>query len=301
MRIIDIHTHLELNLPGIPGNTHRKKPPRLFMYLNERLGYNSVLWKKGNYPDFIRMLISMDNQIRLSMASVENLIREMDSNDVSVSIVMPIAPYISSQDYLNKIENEPRLLTFATSHPSDQNWIGNLKEAMNKGCRGLKIHPILQELSPQSEFYFNLLEEYRGYGKPVLTHAGEFDYFIPHSKYSRFGRLSQFEKMVSSFSDIPFILGHMGLHDSEGAMQLAVKYENVYLETSFQSVNTVRKALKLVGENRVLFGSDWPEAEQRIPLNIARKVAISDHNLAERILWKNAEDLLGSVDWDSFV
>ncbi len=299
MRAIDIHTHLELNLPGVPPNRFRKKPPRLFMHFNELLKFRSIIWKNGNYPELVRMLISLDNQVRLSMASRDNLLREMDSSGVSVSVTMPIEPYVKSKDYLNEIADEPRLLTFASAHPDDKYWQNNLKEAMNSGCRGVKIHPILQELHPENEFYFQLLEEFRQYGRPVLTHSGEFEYFIPQSRYREYGGVFLMKKLISSFPDVPFILGHMGLYDAEGALKLAAGHENVYLETSFQSAATIKRALNTVGKDRVVFGSDWPESRQHVSFKIARMATRTQPHLQEKILWENAESLIGPVQWES--
>ncbi|MEW5783472.1 MAG: amidohydrolase family protein [Bacillota bacterium] len=296
MKVIDIHTHLELHLPGVPQDPQRKRPPRLFMKLYEKMGYSTPLWRSGNYPEPIRILISLDNQLRLSMASAENLLAYMDRSGVSVSVAMPIAPFVSSQLYLDKVAGNPRLLAFAGAHPDDTAWPANLRAAMVGGCRGLKIHPIAQQLEPSCEFYFNLLEEFRAYGKPVLTHTGTFDYFIPRSPCAAYGSPERFRKLISSFPDVPFILGHMGIHEREAAIALALKYDNVYLETSFQSAAVIRRAVRQVGRERVLFGSDWPESEQLIPLKMARRAAGRDSDLAERLLWKNAEALIGPVD-----
>ncbi len=70
------------------------------MYLYEKLGYNFPLWKKSNYPDPIRVMISLDNQLRLSIASAENLLCCMDKSGVDFIVVMPVAPFVSGLDYL---------------------------------------------------------------------------------------------------------------------------------------------------------------------------------------------------------
>ena len=296
MKVLDIHTHLQLNLPGVPHNPHRAKMPPLLIRLYELMGYKFLFWKEGNYPEPMRLLISLDNQLRISMASRDNLIRYMNSTGVDISVVMPISPFVTSREYLQTIEGEKRLLTFASAHPSDSQWRENLHRDMEDGCRGVKIHPILQQLHPQDEFYFNLLEEFQKYNKPVLTHTGEFEYFIPRNPYSIYGKVNYFEKLVAAFPQVPIILGHMGTFDPWSAIELARRYENVYLETSFQPVSIIRKAINEVGSHRVLFGSDWPESGQKAPLQIAQKAAGKDKTLAERLLWKNAIDLIGPID-----
>jgi predicted TIM-barrel fold metal-dependent hydrolase len=217
---------------------------------------------------------------------VENLLRYMDRNGIESSVVLPIAPFVTSEDYLRGCEGESRLIPFASVHPSGD-WEKELGDAMDGGCRGLKIHPILQRLAPEDPFYFELLEAFVPYGRPVIAHTGEFDYYIVNDGYTPYGDTQRFGKLVAAFPQVPFILGHTGLYYPDKALELARRYENVYLETSFQPLSVVRKALEVAGRERVMFGSDWPESDSKYALKIARKAAGEDGELRERLTGKN--------------
>ncbi len=291
MVIVDSHTHMQAAIDGVTLDPARRKMTRLLMWNYELLGFNNPLWK-GEPPEWARIVIAMEGQLRISMGCKENLLRYMDKNGIDRSVVLPIAPFAGPGEYLETCAGEPRLIPFTSAHPS-QEWEKGMKEAMEGGCRGLKIHPILQRIPPEGPFYFDLLEAFAPYGRPVLIHAGEFDYYVVKDGYAPYGDTLRFEKLVSAFPGVPFILGHMGLYYPEKALALAGRHDNVYLETSFQPVRVVKKALEVAGRERVMFGSDWPESDSRYALGIARKAAGEDAELRERLTGGN---ILALVD-----
>jgi len=260
------------------------------MWGYEIMGFRNPLWR-GEPPGPARALIALENQLRLSMGSRENLLRYMDRNGIERSVVLPIAPFSTSREYLESCAGEPRLIPFASACPSP-GWERELGEAMERGCRGLKIHPILQRIAPEDRFYFDLLEEFAPHRRPVLIHAGEFDYYVVRDGYASYGDTLRYEKLIRAFPEVPFILGHMGLYHPEKALRLAERYENVYLETSFQPLRVVREAIWVAGAERVMFGSDWPESDPRYALRIARRAAGADEGLRERITGGNVLALL---------
>ncbi len=288
--VFDAHAHLETPIYGVTPDPGRRGMTRLLMWNYELLGFRNPLWK-GEPPGPARALIALENQLRLSMGCRENLLRFMDRNGIDKSVVLPIAPFSSSQDYLQACAGEPRLVPFACVCPAP-GWERDLGEAMEQGCRGLKVHPILQRIAPEDRFFFDLLEEFAPYRKPVLIHAGEFDYYIVRDGFAAFGDTSRYERLIRAFPEVPIILGHMGLYYPEKALRLAERYENVFLETSFQPLKVVREALRVAGRERVIFGSDWPESDPRYALRIARKAARGDGELERRLTGGNIAALL---------
>lgn len=283
--IVDSHAHLETAIPGVFTNPDRTSQTYLLMWSYEILGFRNPLWR-GSPPAPGRVVIALENQLRLSMGCKKNLLAYMDKNGIDRSVVLPIAPFSTSRQYLESCRGSDRLIPFA-SVSREGDWESDLKYAMEAGCRGLKIHPILQKTPPEDSFYFDLLEAFRPYGRPVLAHTGEFDYFIPKDPCAVYGDTGRFERLVSAFPDVPFILGHMGLYYPEQALDLASRYESIYLETSFQSITTVRKAVSVAGRDRVMFGSDWPESNQKYALRIARRASSGDDDLRDKLLGGN--------------
>ena len=56
----------------------------------------------------------------------------------------------------------------------------------------------------------------------------------------------------------------MNFHNPEAAIQLALKYQNLSLLTSWQPADTLHKAIQKVGVHKVLFASDWPLVGENI-------------------------------------
>jgi uncharacterized protein len=288
--IVDAHTHMEAIIYGVSPDPERRRMTRLLVWNFELLGFNNPLWR-GAPPEWARIIIALEGQLRISMGSKKNLLRYLDKNGIDRCVVHPIAPFAAPGDNLGLCSGEPRLIPFTSAHPS-QDWENGLKDDMDGGCKGLKIHPILQRLAPEDPFYFDLLEAFAPYGRPVMIHAGEFDYYIVKDGYSAYGDTLRFEKLIAAFPQVPIILGHMGLYYPEKALELARRYENVYLETSFQPVRKVRKAIEVAGRERVMFGSDWPESDSKFALRIARKAAGEDGGLRERMTGGNILSLV---------
>jgi predicted TIM-barrel fold metal-dependent hydrolase len=283
--IVDSHSHLDLTLPGMVPHPERKREPLGFIWSYENMGFRNPLWR-GEPPEAVRILISAENQVRLSMGCRRNLLSFMDSCGIDRAVVLPVEPFSTSSSYAEECATEPRLIPFASCFPGND-WEGKLQRAMEAGCRGLKIHPILQRIPPEDLFYFDLLEAYRKYGRPVITHTGAFDYYVTPDPCSEYGCTPRFERLIAAFPDIPFILGHSGLYHPEQAIDLARRHESVYLETSFQPLKIVREMLRAVGRDRVMFGSDWPETNQKHSLRIAKKAAGDDAELQEKLLGAN--------------
>ncbi|MDY6794990.1 MAG: amidohydrolase family protein [Actinomycetota bacterium] len=279
--IVDAHTHMKAVIYGVTTDPKRQKFTWLLMRSYELLGFHNPLWR-GDPPEIGRIIVALENQLRLSMGCKENLLRYMDINGIDRSIVCPIAPFASPREYLDICAGEPRLIPFTCIHPS-QDWERQLKEAMQGGCKGLKIHNILQRIPPEDPFWFEVLEVFAPYGRPVQIHSGKFDYYIVKDGYAPYGDTLRFEKLIAAFPQVPFILVHSGLFFPDKALELAGRYDNVYLETSFQPLKVVREALRVAGRERVLFGSDWPESNQKYALSIAVKAAGEDAGLKERL------------------
>ena len=68
--------------------------------------------------------------------------------------------------------------------------------------------------------------------------------------------------------------------------------ENVYVDTSFQSAEVVKEFVKRYGEDRVLFGSDWPWGREASPIRVVEIACDGNESLAQKIFHENAEMLM---------
>ena len=119
---------------------------------------------------------------------------------------------------------------------------------------------------------------------PVLIHCGHPIYSLPWS----------IEELVVEFPTVKVILGHMGHCNVvyiNGAIDVAERNANVYLETSGMPMPTkIREAVERVGPDRVLFGSDIPFHHPKIEIDRVHLSGLSPE-LVERVLSTNARAL----------
>lgn len=149
---------------------------------------------------------------------------------------------------------------------------------------GVKLHPLLDAYHPNDPAVHPLIEELIRRDMPVLIHCGHPIFTLPWS----------IEELAVEYPDAKIILGHMG-HGNivyiNGAIDVADRNENVYLETSGMPMHAkILEAVERVGPNKVLFGSDAPFHEVGVEV---RKVQVSglSPELIERVLEKNSRKL----------
>lgn len=135
----------------------------------------------------------------------------------------------------------------------------------SKGMRGMILHPDWEVFYPDDDSVHRLLELARQYGVPVAFHSGESDYY-GHSGPANFLELAR------RFPTVTFILKHMGYRLVEDAIHVALERPNVYLETAGVTCSNILKAVRRVGADRVVFGSDAPYHSPRV-----EAMKISEH------------------------
>lgn len=84
---------------------------------------------------------------------------------------------------------------------------------------------------------------------PVLIHI----YTIQEARFA--------EYVAEKLPNLPVIMGHMGgvnVWAGRKCIEAAKKYQNIYLETSSSPYHIIYEAVKEVGAERIIFGSDAP-------------------------------------------
>jgi len=291
-KIIDFHTHIGDVINGFdPIYTSGEKPFRFIIHFFSKIGFWSPF--PGPTPPWMRIPLAVETQMRHSWGFRDRLLDCMSKYGIAYSVVHPIEPMTPTERIFNECKGDKNLIVTASIDPKDPNKIEKLRKYMQMGCAGLKLHPILQHTSPEDKSYFEIIEEYQKYDKFVLFHTGEYDYYITKTHFYKYGNVQLFEKIISAFPKVKFVLGHTGLHTPEPAVELAVRYKNVYLETSFQSVRSIKNIFSRVDHSRILFGSDWPGSFQDCNIRVMKKAVGNNKELAEMVFYKNAVQLLG--------
>ena len=81
----------------------------------------------------------------------------------------------------------------------------------------------------------------------------------------------------------------------ERAWDVVNRHQNVYVDTSWQSVKTVRQALDAIPLERILLGSDWPLLNDELQVENTRIVEEACTSEEARIVMgENAERFIAS-------
>lgn len=182
---------------------------------------------------------------------------------------------------------DKRLIGFGTLHPGQQDLRETLECFPTLGLAGLKLHPDFQDFAIDDPCMVPIYALAEG-RLPVLIHMGDENH--DRSSPARLARvLDRFPKLI-------VIAAHLGgyLMWEESLKLLAGR--NLYFDTSssleFMAPGLTLEIIRKHGAHRVLFGTDYPmwmhedELERFFALDLTAEEQ-------ERILWKNAAELLG--------
>ncbi len=232
---------------------------------------------------------------RNKAATLENIGGLMDENNITSMCALPIYPYVTFEDVLKASKKDSRIIPFTSVDYSLGKEAGRkLLEDVEKGAKGLKLHPIIQKKSLLSEETIEALEAWKQTGLPVQPHLGVYYYYPLHELHMQspqYGKYENFQKLLKRFPDIPFIAAHSAGADWKNLIRDGRNNDNLYLELSFCSRVQLRKYLKKWPTRRILFGSDWPFGEPKITLKMI-ELTVEDTEIREKILYRNVERLL---------
>jgi len=300
MKIIDIHTHLGDLLWGEPLDEAYDYAYWTFGTLGEWSGFRLSTPAPG-FRTFARYMEIIHAHHRNNMATLSNLRKFSAEAGVSHSVVLPIEPMRRTGANLaecrkaNQDSSGHKIFSFASVAPRDPERIAKLHRYMSEGCLGLKIHPIIQNLPLTDPAWFEITEEFARYRKPILVHSGVSYYYIPYFKRSEYGEVSNYEKLAAAFPNQVFIMGHCNLTSPERVFSLARKYPNVYADMSFQSAKNIRRGFNAMGEDRLLYASDFPFSLPRYAVKVGMQATRQSNSLREKFFFKNAETLVGEL------
>lgn len=300
MKIIDMHTHAQDILFNPGEGTHVRPSLGFLIRLFEWQKFSWItpepIVGEGATYRLLRKWTARDTQARNAMASVEGLKKGMSQNGITHSVILPLEPYGDTAELLALVKGNTSLIPFASVTPNDPKRAEKLRNYVESGCRGVKLHPIIQNFHPSGSACMETVEEFSRYDLPVFFHSGVTAYYIAQSESESYGDPENYVKTIAAFPKVRFVMGHMAMFQSAKAIDIAEKYRNIYFDTSFQPIKMVKRAIEKIGEDRIMFGTDWPFGRQRFEHKIIMMLTEGNPSLREKLFWKNAEALIGEVD-----
>ena len=247
------------------------------------------------------MIIDSHNHIGIDIHGViqepRSLLKKMEKSGVGKCIIFPfneIRPgraFSTANDYIAKVvkSHSDQFIGFARTDPTHTSAADEVYRAIKKlGLKGLKLHPRSQEFHPSDDVVIPVLEMCVSLNVPILFHSGYAYRTLPPA----------IGEIADRFPELRVIMGHMGCSDVgtpsgiDDAIRIAARAENLYLETSRMMIPSyIAKAVRSVGEDKVIFGSDTPYGKQDDEIEIILKSGLDSFSL-KRVFHENIMSLL---------
>jgi uncharacterized protein len=261
------------------------------------------------YPNYSRMAREVF-QIGNNLQPLETFFLQMDVAGIAKAVLLPIdcararGDAVSSNDQVAELcRRSPRFIGFASVDPLKEGAARELEHAIRQmGLRGLKLDPALQDFRPEDKKAFAVYEVAASLKIPLLVHAGMS--WAPETPLAA-GNPLLFESAIRRFPRLNFVLAHFAWPWVWEASALALKYPNVYLDTSCLYYDSPREFYQFVFSkqipttvierslrNKIVFGSNYPRVEIKNMVHALKTLALTEGCMA-RILRQNAEHLLG--------
>lgn len=160
--------------------------------------------------------------------------------------------------------------------------VAELRRAVESGFRGLKLAPLVHRFSLTSKTVFDLADACGDLGVPFYTHV----VYSPAASTEKVGVLAR------QFPHTTFIVGHMGFGPADiDAVELALRHDNLFLETSGGSYLILKAALERLGPEKLIFGSEFPLHHPQVELEKIHLLLRGEG--FERVTSKNLLSLIG--------
>ncbi len=181
-----------------------------------------------------------------------------------------------------------RLLGFSVINPR---WYRESVDEVVKareeyGMAGLKFHPAACHYRPDLPLMDRVMEKAVAFGFPMLFHCGADEYSNPHN----LGNLAR------RFPEATIIMAHMGEEAWFEAIAIAGSLPNIILDTTGSQnwYRILNYALDMVGEDRIVFGMDFPAYNPGPEISKVRDADITERQKS-KIMGENAARILNLV------
>jgi len=301
--IIDIHAHLgDICFPGggeLIGKTGVKSRNWIDIISISEWFFHRFAPDDSYFGSWLHQKEIQSSLKRNFTGSLQNFLRSMKQASISHSVSLPVPPNVIFSDIQSVAEKHPSIIPFTgVDFSREYDVEAELRNDVKAGAKGMKLHPILQCEKLTSQKTYEAVEAFALHDLPVLLHTGVCYYYTTSvDKQNRekplFGDIKDVLKLIADFSDINFIMGHAGLLQWDELKQSVRSFKNIWVDGTFKSPTGIRELVRVLGADKVLFGSDWPWGNRKPALKILKRACKNDYHMERKILFENAAELMG--------
>jgi predicted TIM-barrel fold metal-dependent hydrolase len=217
-----------------------------------------------------------------------SIVERMDRRKIDKAVLFPsesnkkLRPY---EDVLQALKEFPdRFYGFFGANPREEDVCEMLQMVVEKyGFKGVRLHPTFSGVVADDEDWVYPIAEMARKLKVCM---------MVHSDTSILASPWQVGMLAMDFPGVPVVMAHMGFVDiisNDGAIEMARRVPNLYLETSGVSAeDKVAQAVREAGAAKVLYGSDMPFNDPAFEMAKIEYANISDND-KRMILGENAK------------
>ena len=232
----------------------------------------------------------------------------MNASGIDKCVVLPVVTNPRHTATVNRTAaalREEGLISFGGIHPDCPDWEAVLENIAASGRKGVKIHPVYQQVDIDDERYIRILKKAGALSLTVVTHGG-WDIGFPGAAQALPEKIC---RAADRAGQTRLVVAHMGGWMCwEDAKILASS--GVLIDTAFSSGEVLSREggvreeeLKLLeqdrfmaliscfGSKRIVFGSDSPWSDQKESLDFILSLPLTREQ-QEDILFRNALCLL---------
>ena len=241
----------------------------------------------------------------------DGLLRAMKKADITRAVVLPVATNplkcASMNDASLPLDGVDGLTYFAAIHPDAPDWAEELARVKSLGFKGVKIHPVYQNVPIDDARFVRILARCGELGLVVVMHSGA-DIGFPGVEMCSPARLRNALKQAGP---VTLVAAHMGGWRNWQEVPEHLLDTGIYLDTAF-SLGSIAplddhyapeelpmlsdaafvEMVRLFGSGRIVFGTDSPWDDMRAAVQRIRRLPLTAQE-QEDIFCNTACKLLG--------
>ena len=263
-------------------------------------------------PAAVGKLQQASHSAAFSDGTASGLRTSMQAAGIDWSVVLPVATnplkVCSMNDLSAQLSGREGLVYFACIHPQMENAEQELARAAALGMKGVKIHPVYQEVDIDDVRFVRILAKAGELGLTVVMHAGDDIGFPGEVRCSP----EMIRRALEQAGPVRLICAHMGGWRNWERVAECLADTSVMLDTAFSlgeitpleqgyytpeqlhmlDAEAFCQLVKAFGPGRIVFGTDCPWADQQSSLEQLRQLPLAEGD-RQAILGDNAARLLG--------
>ena len=227
---------------------------------------------------------SMDGRVR-------TLLDQGTQAGIDSFVILPVAMRPERTRHINdfiieQVAAQPRFYGYGTLHAGMENICEEVEYVMEKGLRGIKLHPDSQVFAIDDPRLFPAYDMVQG-KLPVILHMGDQRYDYSHPQRLR--------RVLEQFPKLQVIAAHFGGYTMyETAAELLSDKEcffDVSSSLMFMEEGVAEKFINHYGADRLVYGDDYPMWDPVEEMARFQKLKLTDRQF-EQIAHETAEYLL---------